>query len=145
MAERGQHDPVQDLNKQTLADQVAARAKLDPADAYKAVEAVFDVIANRVAQGARVSITNFGSFHAVERAARTARNPLTGEAVEVPPRRTAKLAPSPRWLKYMNSPAPEEATIRKMPKAPRPPVDVEVAEKVAEEAGVPVVAQANSC
>jgi DNA-binding protein HU-beta len=48
------------------------------------VDAVFDAIQEAVAQGDRVAITGFGVFEKVERAARTGRNPQTGEPLSIP-------------------------------------------------------------
>ncbi|WP_031026048.1 HU family DNA-binding protein [Streptomyces albus] len=52
-------------------------------DAAKAVDVVLDAIVRAVVAGERVSVTGFGSFEKVERPARYARNPQTGERVRV--------------------------------------------------------------
>lgn len=46
--------------------------------------AVFDAIKDRVERGEKVRIKDFGTFQMKTRAARTARNPRTGEEVKVP-------------------------------------------------------------
>ncbi|WP_181788154.1 HU family DNA-binding protein [Streptomyces phytophilus] len=51
--------------------------------AADAVDAVLDAIIRAVVTGERVSVTGFGSFEKVERPARYARNPQTGERVRV--------------------------------------------------------------
>ncbi|MFF0727169.1 HU family DNA-binding protein [Streptomyces sp. NPDC004134] len=51
--------------------------------ASDAVDAVLDAIIRAVVSGERVSVTGFGSFEKVERPARYARNPQTGERVRV--------------------------------------------------------------
>src|SRR3954467_12528314 len=51
--------------------------------AADAVDAVLDAIVRAVVSGDRVSVTGFGSFEKVERPARYARNPQTGERVRV--------------------------------------------------------------
>ena len=52
--------------------------------AAEAVSAIIDVIGEALAAGEDVKITGFGGFEVKERAARTGRNPKTGEAVEIP-------------------------------------------------------------
>lgn len=52
-------------------------------DAAKAVDVVLDAIVRAVVSGERVSVTGFGSFEKVDRPARYARNPQTGERVRV--------------------------------------------------------------
>ena len=72
------------MNKLQLTDAVAEKAQITKKEAAAAVNAVLDVIADALAAGDDVKITGFGSFEVKERAARTGRNPKTGEAVEIP-------------------------------------------------------------
>lgn len=51
------------------------------------VDTIFNTIAEALAEGRRVELRGFGAFWAKERAARTARNPRTGEQVTVPAKR----------------------------------------------------------
>jgi len=71
------------MNKADLVSHVAASADLSKAAAGDAVEAVLSGISGALAGGDSVSIVGFGTFSVAERAARTARNPRTGEAIEV--------------------------------------------------------------
>ena len=72
------------MNKLQLTDAVAAKAQITKKEAATAVSAVLDVIAETLAAGGDVKITGFGGFEVKERAARTGRNPKTGEAVAIP-------------------------------------------------------------
>ncbi|MFD7549157.1 HU family DNA-binding protein [Streptomyces sp. NPDC059578] len=63
---------------EAIADKVGGRQQ-----AADAVDAVLDAIVRAVVAGDRVSVTGFGSFEKVERPARYARNPQTGERVRV--------------------------------------------------------------
>lgn len=54
------------------------------------VKTLFDTIVSTVASGEEVSIHGFGSFLAVDKEARTARNPKTGETVNVPAHKAPK-------------------------------------------------------
>ena len=53
------------------------------ADAKKAVETVFDVIAGAAAKGDEVSVNGFGKFKVKESAAREGRNPSTGATITI--------------------------------------------------------------
>lgn len=72
------------MNKTELVRVVADKADLTLAVAGDAVNAALDAIVEALAEGEEVAILGFGAFKVAERAARTARNPQTGEIVEVP-------------------------------------------------------------
>ena len=72
------------MNKAKLVDAVAAKADLSRSDAGNAVEAVFDTITNALQKGDNVSLVGFGTFSVKRRAARTGRNPRTGEPLQIP-------------------------------------------------------------
>ena len=71
------------MNKLQLTDAVAAKAGITKKEAAAAVNAVLDVVAEALAAGDDVKITGFGGFEVKDRAARTGRNPKTGEVVEI--------------------------------------------------------------
>ncbi|HEX9692888.1 MAG TPA: HU family DNA-binding protein [Gemmatimonadales bacterium] len=74
------------MNKTDLIESLAAEANLSKAEAGRAIDALFGtsgVIANALKGGDRVQITGFGTFQARKRAARTGRNPKTGEAINI--------------------------------------------------------------
>ena len=71
------------MNKLQLTEAVAAKADISKKVAAEAVSAVIDAIAEALAAGEDVKIAGFGGFEVKERAARTGRNPKTGEAVEI--------------------------------------------------------------
>ena len=70
------------MNKAELIDALAARLG-DKKSASSALDAVLAEIQTAVTKGDRVAITGFGVFEKRVRAARTARNPRTGESVKV--------------------------------------------------------------
>jgi DNA-binding protein HU-beta len=70
------------VNKAELVEALAANLG-DKKQATAALDAVLKEIQNAVTKGDRVAITGFGVFEKRVRAARTARNPRTGEAVKV--------------------------------------------------------------
>ncbi len=78
------------MNKADLVKHVAAQANLSQAAAAEAVEAVLGGITGALKNGDTVSLVGFGTFSVVERAARTARNPRTGETIQVGPSKAPK-------------------------------------------------------
>ena len=72
------------MNKSELVDAVATQAELSKQDAKKAVEALFETISNTLAKEEKIQLIGFGTFEVRERAARTGRNPQTGEEMTIP-------------------------------------------------------------
>jgi DNA-binding protein HU-beta len=70
------------MNKTELIEALSTRLG-DRKSAATALEAFVTEVQNAVTKGDKVAITGFGVFEKRERAARTARNPRTGEAVKV--------------------------------------------------------------
>ena len=70
------------MNKQSIIDAIHEEIGGTKAGAEKAVDIVIGTITNTLKKGDEVSIAGLGIFSAKTRAARTARNPRTGEAVE---------------------------------------------------------------
>ena len=71
------------MNKAETADRLAERAGLSKAVAREAVDGLFAVIGEALANGEEVRIAGFGTFGTRSRPARTGRNPRSGEAVSI--------------------------------------------------------------
>jgi DNA-binding protein HU-beta len=71
------------MNKTELIDAVAMSADLSKADATRAVDAVVDNITETLRKGDSVTLVGFGTFEVRERAARSGRNPQTGETIQI--------------------------------------------------------------
>jgi DNA-binding protein HU-beta len=82
------------MNKQDLVNAVHEELGGTKADAEKVVETMVNNIVESLKKGEEVSISGLGIFSAKERAARTARNPQTGEKIEVPAQRVPKFKPA---------------------------------------------------
>jgi DNA-binding protein HU-beta len=72
------------MNKNELIDAVAERTGLAKSDSARAVEAVLGSVTEALQKGDAVALSGFGTFVVKARAARTGRNPRTGEALEIP-------------------------------------------------------------
>lgn len=76
------------MNKAELTGAVVERCHQDDfasrAAAERAVDAVFKAMADELAAGGKVTISNFGSFEVVQRAARQGRKVNTNESILIP-------------------------------------------------------------
>lgn len=71
------------MNKSELIDAVAEQSGLTKADTTKALNALIDTVGSAMKRGDDVVLVGFGTFSVKERAARTGRNPKTGEALQI--------------------------------------------------------------
>lgn len=78
------------MNRVELNQTVAQAAEITQAQAKAAVDAALEAIVAAVAAGERVQLPGFGTFESRERAARTGRNPRTGEELTI----AASVAPA---------------------------------------------------
>lgn len=71
------------MNKSELIEAIAASADLPKASAGRALDAMVDSITAALKEGDQVALVGFGTFAVKERAARTGRNPRTGDPIEI--------------------------------------------------------------
>lgn len=71
------------MNKAELIDQMAASADISKASATRALDAMLDAVTDSLKQSEQVVLVGFGTFSVKERAARTGRNPQTGEPIQI--------------------------------------------------------------
>lgn len=71
------------MNKSELIEAIAASADIPKAAATRALDAMVDTVTDSLKQGDSVSLVGFGTFTVKERAARTGRNPQTGQPIEI--------------------------------------------------------------
>ncbi|NLY12489.1 MAG: HU family DNA-binding protein [Gammaproteobacteria bacterium] len=71
------------MNKSELIDKVAASADIPKAVAGRALDAVIESITAALQEGDSVVLVGFGTFSVKDRAARTGRNPQTGNPIEI--------------------------------------------------------------
>jgi len=78
------------MTKAELIDKIAAKAKISKKAANVVLNTFVDSVTSALKKGDRVSLVGFGTFTVAKRKARIARNPRTGEKINVPARRAAK-------------------------------------------------------
>lgn len=78
------------LTKPEFVNLLSERCEVNKKEATEMYDDVFGVLAEVVSEGNEVAIPNLGRVKIVERAARVANNPRTGEKVEVPSKKVPK-------------------------------------------------------
>jgi DNA-binding protein HU-beta len=81
------------VNKSQLVEQVANDTGLRTADARRAVDSVIATVQKSLKRGEDVSLTGFGRFSVVKRAARKGVNPQTREPIRIRASKAAKFTP----------------------------------------------------
>lgn len=71
------------MNKSELIDAIADSADISKAAAGRAVDAFVDSITGALKSGDQVTLIGFGTFSVKDRAARTGRNPQTGQEIQI--------------------------------------------------------------
>lgn len=78
------------MTKTELIYEVANRTGMKKADVEKSINAFTDIVADELKKGEKINVTGFGTFEVGARAARTGRNPQTGETMEISASKTVK-------------------------------------------------------
>ena len=81
------------VNKREIIQQVAQQTGATQLLTREIIQAAFDTIINVLVESGRLELRDFGVFEVKRRAAYQARNPLTGEAVEVPAKNVVTFSP----------------------------------------------------
>jgi DNA-binding protein HU-beta len=97
------------MNKSELIAAVAAHTGVESKVVATVIGGTEDVVTASVTNGEKVALTGFVSFERVERKARTARNPATGEAIQVKASRAPKVSAGASFKKIVNGQAPAPA------------------------------------
>ena len=78
------------MNKTEFIAAVAAKTDMTQAEAARVVDAVLGTVTETLARGEDIRFSGFGSFEVVEQAARTGRNPRTGQEIAIPASKAPK-------------------------------------------------------
>ncbi|WP_338062878.1 HU family DNA-binding protein [Vibrio tetraodonis] len=71
------------VNKTQLVEKIAQNADLSKASAGRALDAFIEAVGDTLQSGDQVALVGFGTFSVRTRAARTGRNPKTGEEIKI--------------------------------------------------------------
>ncbi len=102
------------MNKTELVAAIAEKAGLSKKDAEGAVKAFTDTVAEQLKAGEKIQLVGFGTFEVAERAARTGKNPQTGEAIKIPASKAPKFKAGKALKDVVNTPvAPAKKSKKK--------------------------------
>lgn len=71
------------MNRKELVEALAAKTESTKADAERAVAGLIDIVTATLKKGDSITLVGFGTFEVRKRAARTGRNPKTGEELKI--------------------------------------------------------------
>lgn len=91
------------MNKTELIERIAAKADISRAAAGAALDATLASLTEALVAGDSVALVGFGTFKVAERAARTGKNPATGEALEIAASKSAKFSPGKALKDALNA------------------------------------------
>jgi len=72
------------MNKEELVKEIAKKTRMAQKQVAEILSLTFETIEKTVSKGKRVTLVGFGTFEARKRAARTGRNPQTGQEIKIP-------------------------------------------------------------
>ena len=121
------------MNKADLVETVRGEADLSKAQAEAAVEAVVSSVMSAVSSGERVTVAGFGSFNPSSRAARTGRNPQTGDPVRIAASKGVRFAPASAFKQVLNPRSAKKSAGAK--KAAKKPQKKQAAKALGKKAG----------
>jgi nucleoid DNA-binding protein len=99
------------VTKKEIVKQISERANLTQLKTKEIVQWTFDAIVDTLIEEGRIELRNFGVFEVKRRKARKARNPRTGEKVDVEPKNVVTFQPGKEM----------EERVRQMQHVPTPP------------------------
>ncbi len=91
------------MKKADLVDAISGKVGVPKAQVQQMVDDVFDLIADGLSKGEKIDLRGFGTFSVRDSAARTGRNPQTGEAIQIPARRVPGFKPGKELKDKVNA------------------------------------------
>ena len=85
------------MNKLALIEAAAAKAQVSKAEAAKVIDAALEAAVEAVKKGEGVQLVGYATIAGAEKAARKAKNPRTGEVVNVPAKKVVKIKPGAKF------------------------------------------------
>jgi len=92
--DRGSRNPAKTVTRADLAEAVHARIGLPRTECARIVETVLSLVCDAAVRGEHVKLSSFGTFVLRQKGERVGRNPKTGEAAPISPRRVMTFRPS---------------------------------------------------
>ena len=90
------------MNKSDLIERVASDTSISKAQAEKAVNAILDGITESLRNTGQISLVGFGSFKITARKARTGRNPITKQPINIPAKKAVRFSAGAKLREAVN-------------------------------------------
>lgn len=90
------------MNKSEMIERMASDADISKAAAERALESITTSVQSTLKKGGTVTLVGFGSWSVTKRAARTGRNPKTGEPIKIKARKAPKFTPGKAFKDALN-------------------------------------------
>lgn len=90
------------MNKSDLIERMASDADISKAAAERALESFTTSVQSTLKKGGSVTLVGFGSWSVTKRAARTGRNPKTGDPIKIKARKAPKFTPGKAFKDALN-------------------------------------------
>jgi DNA-binding protein HU-beta len=104
------------VNRSQLLNELAERNEMTRREADAVLSSLVEIITGTVASGEDVAISGFAKFRRIDRPARMARNPATGEMVKVAAKRVARITPLKNFKDaVLSGKAPRKTAAKKAP------------------------------
>jgi DNA-binding protein HU-beta len=117
------------VNKADLIDAVSAQLDASKKDVTEVVETLLHEVKKSIARGEKVALSGFGVFERQSRAARTGRNPRTGEAVKIKATKLPKFRPGAEFKAVVSGAKSATSGAAKKPAAKKAPARKAAAKK----------------
>ena len=91
------------MNRSELISSIADKTGLSKKDSEKALVAFIESVEEELQKGEKVQLIGFGTFEISERAARTGKNPQTGEAIKIPASKSPKFKAGKAFKDLVNT------------------------------------------
>jgi len=117
------------VNRSQLLNEFAERNEMTRKEADAVLTSLVEIITGSVAGGEDVAISGFAKFRRIDRPARLARNPATGETVKVKAKRVARITPLKNFKDSVLSGRAPKPTVRKAAAAKKAPAKKAPAKK----------------
>lgn len=117
------------MNRIELVATIAAKHELSKAEAGRVLGTVLESIVNTVQKGGIVSLVGFGTFRQTSRAARTGRNPQTGDNVKIPAAKVPKFTAGTAFKAAVDAKFAKRKAEKKAAAAPKKAAKKPIAKK----------------
>lgn len=91
------------MTKSELVSAMSEKTGVSKKDAAASIDAFVEIISDVLKHGDKLQLVGFGTFEVSERAARTGRNPQTGEDIKIPAAKIPKFKAGTALKNAVNS------------------------------------------